>query len=125
MRISMTHENAIQDAGVDPEFRSLSIPAALSVAAGLASPAALASPLLVILPVAAILLALLALTKIRTSGGALTGEPVAQIGLALGVASFVAVAVRGPVRNALLRSQARAAARDWLTLMADGRRVDA
>jgi hypothetical protein len=121
----MTYDSANQDAGVDAEFRSLSIPAAVALALGLASPTALATPAMLIVPVAAVLLAWLALVKIRASGGASTGARLAQLGLALGLASFAAVAVRGPVRDALLRRQARAVAGNWLTLIADGRLTDA
>jgi hypothetical protein len=107
------------------EFQSLSGAAALALALGLASPAALATPLLVIVPVAAILAALLAFAKIRTSAGGLTGASLARWGLALGVACLAATIVRAPVRDALMHRQASQAGREWLDLVAAGRRRDA
>lgn len=107
------------------EFQSLSATAALALALGLASFAALATPLLIIVPVAAILAALLAFAKIRTAGGGLTGTGLARWGLALGIACLAATIVRAPVRDALMHRQASQVGRQWLDLIAEGRRRDA
>jgi hypothetical protein len=115
----------LDDGAEVPEFRSLSPLAALSLVLGLASPVALVTPLMVIVPVAAVLFGLLALVKIRSSAGALAGDGLARWGIALALAAIAASLVRAPVRDALLRKQARVAAGDWLELMAAQRYDDA
>jgi hypothetical protein len=92
---------------------------------GLLSPAALATPLLLVLPAGAVGAGLLAVAKIRTSGGALSGSGLARWGMALGLACAVATVVRGPVRDALLRRQMAAVASQWLNLLAQERIEDA
>jgi len=115
----------LEDGAEVPEFQSLSPLAALALVLGLASPVALAAPLLLVVPVGAALFGLLALAKIRNSDGALTGERLARWSIALAFAAIAATFVRAPVRDALLRRQARAAAADWLELMAAQRYDDA
>jgi hypothetical protein len=103
------------------DYQSLSPLAAIALVLGLLSPAALIHPILMILPLAAAGTALLALGRIRSSGGALTGANVARWGLALAVVFGAATLVRTPVRNALIRRQTTAVAEDWLTAIAKGR----
>jgi hypothetical protein len=103
------------------EYRSVSGLAVLAFVLGLASPAALAAPLLLAIPAAAVGAALLAERRIRISGGVLTGVGLARCGLALALASIAAAAVRGPVRDALLRRQMKPAVEEWFTLLAEGR----
>jgi hypothetical protein len=104
-----------------PEYQSLSPLAAIALLLGLISPAALIHPMLMIVPLAAAGAALLALGKIRASGGVLTGARVAQWGLALGIVFGAASIVRTPVRDALIHRQTTAVAQDWLTAIAKGR----
>jgi hypothetical protein len=108
----------MDDSGEVPEFQSLSPLAALALAIGLASPAALVYPPLLVVPAAAAFVGLLALGKIRRSGGALAGERLARLGIALGLAAMAATFVRAPVRDALMRRQARAAAGEWFEHLA-------
>jgi hypothetical protein len=103
------------------EYQSLSPLAAIALVLGLLSPVALIHPLLMIVPVATAGTALLALGKIRSSDGALTGARVARWGLALAVICGAATLVRTPVRDALIHRQTISVARDWLTAIAKGR----
>jgi len=104
-----------------PEYQSLSPLAAIALVLGVLSAAALIHPMLMIVPAAAAGAALLALGRIRSSGGALTGAGVARLGLALAVVCGVATLVRTPVRDALIHRQTAAVAEDWLTAIAKGR----
>ena len=85
MRTSaMTHVDAPSDFdGDQAEYQTLTPLAALALALGVLSLSAFAAPLLLIVPAAAIGVALLALGKIRASGGALSGARLARSGLAL------------------------------------------
>lgn len=107
-----------------PEYQSLSPLAALALILGLLSPAALAAPLLLVIPAAAIGVGVLALAKIRASDGALTGVGVARWGIAVAVACALAPLVRDPLRNALMERQTTEVARQWLTMLAEGRVED-
>lgn len=102
-------------------YQTLAPLAALAFVLGMLSLFAFAAPLLLIVPAAAIGAALLALRKIHSSDGALSGERLACWGLALGLACGIAVFVRDPVRNALIRRQVDAISQQWLMLLADGR----
>ena len=102
------------------EYRSVSALAVLAFVLGLASPAALASPLLVAIPAAAVGVALLAERGVRASCGALTGVGLARCGLALALASIAAAAVRGPVRDELLRRQMAPVVERWFDVLAGG-----
>jgi hypothetical protein len=104
-----------------PEYQSLSPLAAIALVLGVLSATALIHPMLMIVPAAAAGAALLALGKIRASGGALTGASVARWGLALAIVLGAATLVRTPVRDALIRRQTAAVAEDWLTAIAKGR----
>jgi hypothetical protein len=123
----MEHTTSFTDAAEagPSEYRSISPLAALALALGAASPAVLASPLLVIVPAAAIGTALLAERGIRRSAGGLAGAALARWGLALAAASLGAAAVRGPVRDELLRRQMEPAVERWLTLIAEDRAEEA
>jgi hypothetical protein len=112
------------DPTMSPEYQSLCPLAALALILGLLSPAALAAPLLLVIPAAAIGVGALALAKIRASDGALTGVIVARWGIALAVACALAPLVRDPLRNALMERQTTEVARQWLTMLAEGRVED-
>jgi hypothetical protein len=117
----MSDEQRQQGAGEEVEFQTLSPLAAISLLLALASPAALAAPVFLCIPLAAALVALLALTKIRDADGALTGARMARWSVAIALACVAATLVRGPVRDALMRRQARAVGQQWLTYIAEGR----
>jgi hypothetical protein len=102
------------------EYQSLSPLAAIALALGVLSPLALVSPLLLAVPAAAAGVALLALAKIGSSEGALTGARIARFGLALAIVFAVATFVRDPVRNSLMRRQTAALAQQWLTHLTRG-----
>jgi hypothetical protein len=106
------------------EYRSLSPVAALAFLLGLLSVGSLATSALLVVPVAAVGVGCLALSRIRTSDGALTGARLAQWGIALAVCLAVTTLVRDPVRNALMRRQTGAVADKWLSLVAEGRLSD-
>jgi hypothetical protein len=101
-------------------YTSLSVLAVCAFVVGLLSTLALLVPLLVVLPLAGILLALLALGRIKAAGGTLSGRSLALAALVLCVACAAASPVRIYVRDALYKSQADEAARRWLALLAEG-----
>ncbi|MCC6492103.1 MAG: hypothetical protein IT424_03675 [Pirellulales bacterium] len=106
-------------------YRQVSPAAVVALALGLSSLVAFVGPAFFLAPAAAIGVALLALGKIRRSGGALTGEGLARLGLALALACMAGALVRGSVRDALMQRQAVETARQWLDLLASGRMKDA
>lgn len=109
----------------DSRYSQVSSAAVVALLLGLASPLAFIGPLFYLLPAAAIGVALLAQSKIRRSGGALTGQTLARCAMALGLGCIAATLVRESVRDALLERQAVAAAQRWIGLLADGRMKEA
>src|SRR5262245_45308902 len=73
------------------DYRTLSVLALVSLVIGLASPLAFAAPLALAIPIIGIAVALVALHRISRSEGLLAGRWAAITGLALSVASIVAV----------------------------------
>jgi hypothetical protein len=109
----------------DARYSQVSPAAVLALVLGLASPLAFIGPGFYLAPAAAIGMALLALSKIRRSDGALTGQTLARIALALALGCVSAALVRESVRDSLLQRQAVDAARRWMKLLADGRNSEA
>ena len=105
----------------DARYTQVNPTAVVALLLGLASPLALIGPLFFLLPAAAVGTALLALSKIARSGGSLTGQTLARVAIALGLACIAAALVRGSVRASLMQHQAVAVAERWLGLLADGR----
>jgi hypothetical protein len=102
-----------------PEYRSLSSLAVLALVLGLASATVMIGPFFLVVAGAAVGTALLALARIRSSEGSLTGSLPALAGLALAVAFSVAATVRLEVRNAYYRQQIDAVAQRFVDLLAD------
>ncbi len=109
----------------DSRYSQVSPAAVIALLLGLASPLAFIGPLFFLFPAAAIGVGLVALGKIRTSDGALTGQSLARAAMALGVACLAAALVRGSVRDALMQRQAVDVTGRWLSLLADGQIKDA
>jgi hypothetical protein len=76
-------------------------------------------------PALAIGMALVALSGIRRAEGALTGQTLARLAIALALGCLAAALVRESVRDSLMQRQAVDTAKRWLKLLADGRTEDA
>ncbi len=109
----------------DSRYSQVSSTAVVAVLLGLASPLAFIGPLFYLIPAATIGAAFLAQSKIRRSGGALTGQTLARLAMALALGCMAATLVRASVRDALIERQAVAAAQRWIGLLADGRLKEA
>ena len=103
------------------QYRSLSTLAVAAFLLGLGSVVAFAAQPLVVVPLTAVAVALLALSKIRSSAGALTGSWLARAGLALAILFAVGAFSRVYVRNNLSVGLADSAARKWLAAVSEGR----
>jgi hypothetical protein len=101
-------------------YSQVSPAAVIALLLGLASPLAFIGPLFFLFPAAAVGVGLVALGKIRSSDGALTGQSLARFAMALGVACLAAALVRGSVRDALMQRQAVDFTARWIGLLADG-----
>jgi len=101
-------------------YSQVSPTAVIALLLGLASPLAFIGPLFFLFPAAAVGVGLVALGKIRSSEGALTGQSLARFAMALGVACLAAALVRGSVRDALMQRQAVDFTTRWIGLLADG-----
>lgn len=106
-------------------YRQVSPIAVIALALGVCSLVAFVGPEFLPVPLAAIGAALLALGKIRRSDGALTGEGLARLAIALALAFAAGALVRESVRDTLMQRQAADTARQWLDLLAKGRTKDA
>ena len=105
-------------------YRTLSPLAIVGLVLGLASPVAFIAPVLLAVPVAALLISLLALSKIAANAEVLTGRSIAQAGIVLASICAAAVVTKGMVAERLLTTQAEPTARRWIELVVDGQ-VDA
>jgi hypothetical protein len=105
----------------DSRYSQVSPAAVLALLLGLASPLAFIGPLFFLVPAAAVGTALLALSKIGRSGGALSGSSLARVAIGLALSCVAASMVRDSVRDSLLKRQATEAAQRWIGLLADGR----
>lgn len=113
------------DLADDAKYSQLAPMAIVALVLGVASVLALIGPLFFLVPIAAIGLALLALSKIRNSDGALSGTRLAHAAIALATICFVATLVRTEVRDRMLKQQANATADRWLAMMTEGRVAEA
>ncbi|RIK74312.1 MAG: hypothetical protein DCC67_16720 [Planctomycetota bacterium] len=109
----------------DVAYRQVSPAAVVALVLGVGSLVALVGPAFFLVPVAAVGVALLALGRIRRSGGALAGEGLARLAIALAIACTAAALVRQSVRDNLMQRQAVQTAQEWLDRLAKGRIKDA
>jgi len=107
------------------EYSSISVWAVLALILAIVSPLVFVSPLLMVLALASCFLAMVAVLKIRSSGGTLSGTALARWATALAVVCMVAAPVRATVREHLLLKQADKAAQHWLALLAEDQMIEA
>jgi len=94
--------------------------AVASLLLGLASPLCVLSPLLLVLPLTGAGIALAALRRIATSGGALVGARAAIVGLVLSIVCGIAVVTHAGLTRQLQIGQAAEFGRDWIALVLAG-----
>lgn len=104
----------------DVEYRRVCLPAVLAFLLGLASIGIFLGPLLLVLPLAGLGVGLLALAKIDSSAGHLSGQSLARWGIALALFFGVAETVRPVVYGHLIVKQGTAFATQWLEMLAAG-----
>src|SRR4051812_34358136 len=102
------------------EYRSLSVLALVSLIFGLAAPLAFGMPLLVGIPLFGIGISILALQRIATSDGTLTGRWMAAAGLFLCVAFAIAPFSRDYALRAIRLRDAQSFAQKWLETLIAG-----
>jgi hypothetical protein len=118
---STIHEPAFHADDLEvANYRTLSGLAIVSLVFGLAAPVAYAFPVLLAIPLFGIAVSLLALRRIDTSDGALTGRGAAITGLVLCVASVCATLGYAQMSRFLHVRQAEAFGRQWITLVSSG-----
>ncbi len=98
-------------------YCSLSAMAVVALVVGLLSPLVFVSPLLLVVPLAAIGAGILALRRIASSGGGLTGAGLARAGIALAIVCGGASLTREWVRDQIFCRQADAVAERWLSAL--------
>jgi hypothetical protein len=119
---SAAHEPAFHADDLEvANYRTLSGLAIVSLVFGLAAPVAYAFPVLLAIPLFGVAVSLIALRRIDTSDGALTGRGAAMIGLVLCVASVSATLGYAQMSRFLHVRQAEAFGRQWITLVCSGR----
>jgi hypothetical protein len=116
-RTATFHSDDVEALG---DYRTLSVLALVSLVIGLASPLAFAAPLARTIPLVGIGVALVALRRIAVSGGVLAGRGAAVTGLALSVASLLAVLSYDQVMRRLHIQQAKAFGHSWLSMLQAG-----
>lgn len=116
-RAAPFHSDDVESLG---DYRTLSVLALVSLVIGLLSPLAFAAPLARAIPLIGIGVALVALRRIAVSGGVLAGRWAATSGLALSVASLLAVLSYGQVMRLLQVRQAEEFGRSWLATLQAG-----
>lgn len=102
------------------DYRPLSLTALFAVLLGLASGLALVDPLLAIVPLAAIVLAVVALRRIASASGGLSGRRLAVSGLCLAALFLGWGLAKHFYHQAHVASQAREFADDWLWVLSAG-----
>lgn len=124
MLMEATHDSRSADPrDVDElgQYRSLSTLAVAAFLLGLGSVLVFITPELVAIPLTAIAVAALALAKIRSSAGSLTGSWLARCGIVLAIVFAVAAFVHVYVRDSLSIRLADDAAQKWLSTVSAGR----
>ncbi len=111
--------SAADEADQLKDYRSLSGLAVVGLILGLASPVSMVRPALVTVPLAAVLVCSIALLRIRSSEGRLTGGWTALVGLCVGVMFVACVPALALTRNAILQHQARPMAEEWFRLLGE------
>lgn len=107
------------------QYRSMSTLAVAAFLLGLGSVLTFVTPMLVAIPLTAIAIAGLALAKIHSSGGSLTGSWLARAGLVLAIIFAVAAYAHVYVRDSLSIRHADVAAQKWLASVSAGRMEEA
>lgn len=102
------------------DYRSLSVLALVSLVIGLMAPLAFAAPLAWAIPLIGIGVSLIALRRIAVSEGLLAGRWAATMGLALSIASILAVLSYDQVVKVLYLREAEAFAQSWLAALQAG-----
>jgi hypothetical protein len=113
-----THEP--RDADELGQYRSLSTLAVAAFLLGLGSVLVFAAPALVAIPLTAIAIASLALAKIHSSAGSLTGSLLARSGIVLAIVFTVAAFTHVYVRDSLSIRLASNVAQEWLSFVSTG-----
>jgi hypothetical protein len=113
--------NDPRDADELGQYRSLSTLAVAACILGLASGLAVIAAPLGVVPLTAAAIAALALARIRSSRGALTGGWLARVGLVLAIVFAVAAFSRVYLRDGLSIRLAEATARQWLSAVTTGK----
>lgn len=101
-------------------YQSPSVAAIAALILGLASPLAIFHPLLLVIPFVGAVVALLALSRIAASEGALVGRKAALLGLFLSLASAAGILSHDAVIRRFRVAQASEAARQWIELALAG-----
>ncbi len=107
------------------EYRRPSVQAILALILGVLSPTALIHPMYWIVPVVAAAIALIALRRIATSDGQLTGRGIALVALLLAMLFGAWAPSRLFSRQATLYREARQYSQAWLDLVLAGRLYEA
>lgn len=103
------------------KYSQVCAPAVWALLLGLASPLAFVGPPFYLFPVAAVGMSLLALGKIRTAAGGLSGTLLARLAIGLALGCMAAALVSNSVRDELLTQQSSETAQRWIRLLAEGR----
>jgi hypothetical protein len=107
------------------QYRSLSTLAVTAFLLGMASVLAFVTPSLIVVPLTAMAIAALAMVKIHSSAGALTGQWLARAGFFLAILFAVAASSRVALRDHLSIEYAEAAAGQWLSAVSTGKMEEA
>ena len=116
-RTTTFHSDDVESLG---NYRTLSVLALVSLVIGLASPLAFSAPLARAIPLIGIGISLIALRRIAVSDGVLAGRWAAMVGLALSVASLLAVLSYDRVKEHLHVRQAEEFGTQWLATLQSG-----
>lgn len=116
-RLSTFHSDDVEGL---TDYRTLSVSAIVSLVIGLLSLLAFTAPLARVIPVIGIVAALVALRRIAVSNGNLAGSGAAKAGLALSIASLLAVLSYNQVMKQLQVRRAEEFGRQWLQAVQAG-----
>ena len=101
-------------------YQSLSSLAVMAMVLGITSPLILASSMWIVLPVTGIAVAIVALVKIHSAEGSLTGTLMAKVGLVLCVCSLMLPLTKNYVRDSVAVESSSAVAEEWISHICTG-----